>query len=461
MADSFLSRISPQKPIHQPIGPVVPPNDKYTAAAFKSEIDELLSETEGSRNHRLFKAAANLSEFVNSGTLDEGTARDALTDAARRIGLNESEIEPTIDSGFNKTVGKARTMPKLSIVGGEKVRENPAQPVVIMPDPESQRGVDSQFRSRFLSVKDIRNMPKPEPLIEGVFNRGTTALLYGRWGTSKSFIALDWACSLATGRDWQGRKTEKAKVLYVVAEGVAGFSERTKAWETAWQYKLDDDSITFLPVPVNLMSQDVGALVEDIKDYGFEFIVLDTIARCTVGAEENSARDVGIVIDSMARLMDATPDHRGCVLGVHHTGKDAQTLRGSSAYEGGVDTVYFVEKGNGITLTNKKQKDAQDGDRHTLRLLPIDGTDSCVVDSFSGPNAADDADAIDLLKRIMTKMFAGGVSNTELRTVALEQGMTHSTLARARSELMRIGWLTNSGSGSRQFWEIAKQEDLF
>lgn len=388
-----------------------------------------------------------------------------MIDACHTNGLIQDDgivsVEKTIDSAFRKADSQPpRTVPRLSIVGGGNGAQNPVvAPVIMLPDAESSRGVDSQFRSRFLSVRDIRNMPKPEPLIEGVFNRGTTALLYGRWGTNKSFIGLDWACSLATGRAWQGRKTEKVKVLYVVAEGVAGFSERTKAWETAWQYKLDDDSITFLPVPVNLMTQDVGALVEDIKDYGFEFIVLDTIARCTVGAEENSARDIGIVIDSMTRLMDATPKHRGCVLGIHHSGKDEKTLRGSSAYEGGVDTVYFVERGNGVTLTCKKQKDAPEGDRHTLRLLPIDGTDSCVIDAVTGRDAQEDADAIALLKRIMSQMFADtGVSNSELRTVATEQGMTPVTLAQARAELLRTGWLTNTGTGPRPFWVMARKE---
>ncbi|AEK08205.1 DNA helicase [Mycobacterium phage Baka] len=414
---------------------------------------------EGGRNSALNNAALKLGRLP----IDREDLRKLLIDACYSNGLVDDDglnsVEATIESAFSKA---DRDGPRM-------IPERPASlvpaaveaPVVVMPDPETLRGVDSQFRSRFLSVSDIQNMPKPEPLIEGVFNRGSTALLYGRWGTSKSFIALDWACSLATGRNWQGRETEKVKVLYVVAEGVAGFSSRINAWETAWRQTLEEGSITFLPVPVNLMSQDVGALVEDIKDYGFEFIVLDTIARCTVGAEENSARDVGIVIDSMTRLMDATPDHRGCVLGIHHTGKDEKTLRGSSAYEGGVDTVYFVERGNGITLTCKKQKDAPEGDRHTLRLQPIDGTDSCVIHSFAGPDVEEDAEALDKLRRIMSQMFPNGVSNSELRTVALEQGMTQSSLARARAELMRQGWLINTGNGSRQFWEIKHVNGMF
>ncbi|RDH75924.1 hypothetical protein DVS77_24700 [Mycolicibacterium moriokaense] len=33
-----------------------------------------------------------------------------------------------------------------------------------------------------------------------VLDQGTVALLYGKWGTAMTFIALDWAASVATGR---------------------------------------------------------------------------------------------------------------------------------------------------------------------------------------------------------------------------------------------------------------------
>lgn len=57
--------------------------------------------------------------------------KDALIDAARQIGLDEFEIEPTIESGFRKTAGQTRSMPErnLSLVSSpsatEKVAQNP------------------------------------------------------------------------------------------------------------------------------------------------------------------------------------------------------------------------------------------------------------------------------------------------------------------------------------------------
>jgi hypothetical protein len=51
----------------------------------------------------------------------------------------------------------------------------------------------------------LHGLPDPEPLIGEVLDQATVALLYGRWGSGKSFIALDWAASVATGRPWQGK----------------------------------------------------------------------------------------------------------------------------------------------------------------------------------------------------------------------------------------------------------------
>ena len=68
--------------------------------------------------------------------------------------------------------------------------------------------------ARLLSASALANLPAPEPLIDGVLDQGTVALLYGKWGTLKTFIALDWAASVATGRPWQGRATKQRKALH-------------------------------------------------------------------------------------------------------------------------------------------------------------------------------------------------------------------------------------------------------
>jgi hypothetical protein len=67
-------------------------------------------------------------------------------------------------------------------------------------------------------------------------------------------------------------------------------------------------------------------------------------------------------------------------------GKDGKTLRGSSAFEGGADTVYFASRDSDvITLEREKRKDGPETDRHELKLGAIEGTGSCVIESHRGP----------------------------------------------------------------------------
>jgi hypothetical protein len=206
------------------------------------------------------------------------------------------------------------------------------------------------YAEHILTRSALRNLPDPEPLIGNVLDQGTCSLLYGHRGTYKTFIGIDWAASVATGRNWQGRPVAQRRTLYVAAEGAFGFKGRIDAWETGWDKVIADGELDILPHPVNLTrALEVANLTALIGWGGYGFVVLDTLARCMVGADENSARDIGTVVDHLYRLLDSTPQRRGVILGVHHTGKDGRTLRGSSAFEGGVDTVYSVTRDSGFT----------------------------------------------------------------------------------------------------------------
>jgi RecA-family ATPase len=169
---------------------------------------------------------------------------------------------------------------------------------------------------RILGRSELTQLTAPEPLIGNVLDRGTLAILYGPWGVGKSFVAIDWAASVATGRPWQGRPTKQSGVLYIAAEGVQGFDKRLSAWEQAWRYTIPDDQFNIHPGAVNLMDHiEVGEMVDRIRHTDYGLIVVDTLARCTTGADENTARDMGIAISSLDRLREASGG--GTVLVVH------------------------------------------------------------------------------------------------------------------------------------------------
>jgi AAA domain len=331
---------------------------------------------------------------------------------------------------------------------------------LVKPSHDGGQVVDGGQRpslaDRLLSRSALRDLPKPEPLIANVLDRGTTALLYGYWGTGKTFIGLDWGASVATGRDWQGRDTGRLRVLYVAAEGAFGIAQRLDAWETAWRNDIDDEALTVLPEPVNLTDpRDLAALVEVVREGGYGLVIIDTAARCMVGADENSARDIGLVVDALNRLRAATPEGRGVALAIHHTGKDGKTLRGSSAFEAGVDTVYQVtEDGGVIVLDRTKRKDGPKDDRHELRLSAWPGTDSCVVEAASHAGVPSDlsGNSESVLAAFNVTFGETGASKAELRDLAMDKlGLSRSSAYHAINDLLKLGRLRNARSEANPF----------
>jgi|SRR6476620_1210982 len=325
---------------------------------------------------------------------------------------------------------------------------NPAGPATPTP---------GKFDAKLLNRSALRNLPPPEPLIKNVLDRGTVALLYGHWGTCKTFIAVDWACSVATGHKWQGLETERLKVLYVAGEGAQGYQARLDSWESGWQTKIPDADLTILPVGVNLTDNkaggDVASLIALIKRDGYGFVVFDTLARCMVGADENSSKDCGVVIANLGDLREATPNGRGLILGVHHTGKDGSTYRGSSAFEGAADTVYFTKRDGGvITLRREKRRDGPTDDERMFRLDLIG--DSGVLSVWNGTTSQSRLTRQqELLAIFLTHFSQSGAARSEIIRIAIAEGMSENTARRAINDLQKCGKLLNMGTG-RNSWFV-------
>jgi putative DNA primase/helicase len=81
-------------------------------------LEDLRQAIEGSRNTTLNKSAYVLGRYIGGGYLDEAEIRAELTEAALAIGLEEDEIEATIESGV--TAGKAKPI-EVDEAGGSAV----------------------------------------------------------------------------------------------------------------------------------------------------------------------------------------------------------------------------------------------------------------------------------------------------------------------------------------------------
>jgi hypothetical protein len=75
--------------------------------------------------------------------------------------------------------------------------------------------------SRFkpLSLKEMEDLPPPQWLIGGLAPADGLVVLYGEPGAGKSFVALDWGLSVATGAPWLGREVKQGEVVYIGRAG--------------------------------------------------------------------------------------------------------------------------------------------------------------------------------------------------------------------------------------------------
>ena len=96
----------------------------YGEAALEDEVERLRSATNGSRNAALNRAGHALGQLVAGGELAEDLVRDALSTAAREVGLTDGEIAKTLASGLESGKRQPRSAPErpaapAQVAGGE------------------------------------------------------------------------------------------------------------------------------------------------------------------------------------------------------------------------------------------------------------------------------------------------------------------------------------------------------
>lgn len=223
------------------------------------------------------------------------------------------------------------------------------------------------------TAAQLEDIPDPVPLVEDAINLDSEVWAIAASGSFKTFVALDLAGCVGRGIPWHGLRTRQGLVIYIVAEGVGGIKMRKRAWE-----KLNGsmENVIFLPRPVQADERrgvaEWTALIEACRQLQPALIVIDTQARVTVGFEENSASDMGIYVEQVRRLKNATA---AAVLTVHHTGKRGADGRGSSALYGAADTEIKIERVDRTmicSVSSTKMKDGAERELFKLSLTSVE-----------------------------------------------------------------------------------------
>ena len=251
----------------------------------------------------------------------------------------------------------------------------------------------------------IYDLTQREPmgwLIKGVLPRAKLGILFGASGSGKTFVALDLAFSVARGIAWRTRRTMRARVVVIAAEGGSGLGKRGQAYAQHHGFDLRTvhDLHIITAAPNFLDGDDISEVIAEIKNLGpVDLIIIDTLAQVTPGANENTSEDMGRALGNINLLHDATGAMN---LAVHHAGKDlSKGSRGWSGIKAAADVQIEVlrhEDGR-REIVIEKMKDGEDGVRWGFKLETIllglddDGDDitSCVaVEDDVRPAATDD-----------------------------------------------------------------------
>ncbi|PHM24794.1 AAA family ATPase [Xenorhabdus budapestensis] len=307
-------------------------------------------------------------------------------------------------------------------------------------------------------------------VVKGIIPAHSLCSIYGASGSYKSFLAGAWGCHIATGKAWAGKQVAQGAVLYVVGEGGIGVPRRIKAWEIVNGQAVENMYLINTPVfpasPAEVHELVIAARqVEAETGQPVRLIILDTLARCFGGADENDSKDMGAFVRGCDELKAKTG---ASILVVHHSGKDeSKGARGSSAFRAALDVEYRInregKKGRALVITCTKMKDAEEPDTkaYDMRVVELftdkdgeDITSLTLIDRPRDPVEEDDIEHIPNKTDNHTALWQCIRSRTALKepcSVALVRddlkamGVNVKNFSRWLTKLENDGLITRNG----------------
>lgn len=243
--------------------------------------------------------------------------------------------------------------------------------------------------------EQLKALPAPAWLIKDYLLAHTLAQLSGPSKVGKTFLYVDWACTMACAG---------MRVVFLLGEGLYGMGSRIAAWEMHHGVEVPSKNLIIRGGVASLANPEAMAkLGQELKRVApVDFLVFDTYARFMAGANENDPADTSAAMENVELLRGKAGEATGLL--ITHFGWDGTRQRGSSALYGACDTVLYFKpvekaspkrevepdsfgyletgdkpKSRRSRLTVDKHRDAPDEiEGVTFERIDVAGTGSCV-----------------------------------------------------------------------------------
>ncbi len=200
--------------------------------------------------------------------------------------------------------------------------------------PDEVLDLTVQPKVRFVSVPECATAELRGYVMKGLIAPGDVGCLFGAPGTGKSLIAPYLGFMVAHGTRAFGMRTKQGPVFYVAAEDSKGMRGRVNALSKEHGRPEGFYLVEGISNLLTERSSDLAILLDRALVERPALIILDTLAMCFPGLEENTAEGMGRVVSVARRLAE----DGAAVLLVHHDTKaEGGTPRGSSALNGALD----------------------------------------------------------------------------------------------------------------------------
>jgi AAA domain len=222
-------------------------------------------------------------------------------------------------------------------------------------------------------------LPAPDWLVEPLISNGSRVVIYGAWGSYKSWGLLDLGLHISVGQAWLGKFPISAprRVLYVDEEmSQRVLRRRIKRLALAMGPIADRSMFRALSRHgVRLNPHGTALLLEGLKATGFDpdVVIVETLRRVFEG-NENEAKDVaefwrGVepIVQPRKTLMISHHMRKPSANGGNHTRHQAS---GSTDIMAGVDdALAFVRRGkDAFTIEHVKCRDGEEVDPFLVGL---------------------------------------------------------------------------------------------